>query len=167
MSKECTYSFFSDMFPCVFYFILINILFTAIKLSVYFLTGFVLSRKVTESCTISNIPFHKGTAVFVPAYTIHHDAEYWPEPEAFKPERFLPENKESITPFTYMPFGDGPRSCVAMRFAYMEMKTVLVRVLQKYRFVRGPETSVPIKVKPRAVLAPGEPVLVRVEKRDD
>ncbi len=126
----------------------------------------MLSRKVTEACSVKNVPFKKGAAVFVPVYAMHHDEKYWPEPEAFKPERFLPENKESITPFTYMPFGDGPRNCVAMRFAYMEMKTVLVRVLQKYRLVRGPETSVPIKVKPRVVLAPAEPILVRVERRN-
>eukprot|EP00794_Sanderia_malayensis_P000606 gene606-1268_t len=129
--------------------------------------GFILSRLVTESCSINGVPFEKGMSILVPVYTLHHDEQYWPEPETFRPERFLPENKDSIHPFTYLPFGDGPRNCIGMRLAWMEMKSVLVRMLQKYRLVRGPETKVPIKVKPRAVLAPAEPILVRIEKRVD
>ncbi len=107
-------------------------------------------------------------AVFVNAYAIHHDAEYWPDPEAFKPERFLLENKEFIKPFSFLPFGEGPRSCIAMRFAWMEVKTVLIRMLQRYRLVRGPETKVPLKVGPTSstVIGPEEAVLIRIEKRD-
>lgn len=43
---------------------------------------------------------------------IHSDPEYYPEPEKFIPERFNEENKKNITPYTYFPFGDGPRTCI-------------------------------------------------------
>lgn len=43
---------------------------------------------------------------------LHHDPEYFPEPEKFIPERFGDENKQSIQPYTYLPFGDGPRNCI-------------------------------------------------------
>ncbi|MCP4476964.1 MAG: cytochrome P450 [Planctomycetaceae bacterium] len=95
-----------------------------------FLLGFLTSRTVTQSCNINGVPFEKGMAVFIPIYTLHHDEQYWHDPEAFKPERFLPENKESITPYTYLPFGSGPRGCIGMRFAWMEMKMVVVRMME-------------------------------------
>ena len=105
-------------------------------------------------------------AVIIPIYSLHHDEAYFPDPESYKPERFLPENKESINQFAYQPFGMGPRNCIGMRLALMEMKVVLVRMLQKYRLVRCPETRVPITVKPAAVLSPAEPVMIQVEKRN-
>ena len=103
--------------------------------------------------------------VFVPVYALHRDEEFWPEPDSFKPERFLPENKDSINEFAYLPFGSGPRNCIGMRFALMEIKTILVKMLQQYRLVRGPETPVPLKVQPKAVLAAAEPVMIRFEQR--
>eukprot|EP00795_Rhopilema_esculentum_P016292 gene16292-7678_t len=128
--------------------------------------GFVTTRTIDKSCVINGVHFKKGMAVLIPSYALHRDEKYWPEPNAFQPERFLPENKESITQFTYLPFGDGPRNCIGMRFAQMEIKTILVRMLQKYRMVRGPETPVPLKMQPRVVLSPGEPVWIRFEKRE-
>eukprot|EP00112_Aurelia_sp_Birch-Aquarium-sp1_P007736 Seg1845.6 transcript_id=Seg1845.6/GoldUCD/mRNA.D3Y31 product="Cytochrome P450 3A24" protein_id=Seg1845.6/GoldUCD/D3Y31 len=128
--------------------------------------GFIISRTVDESCTIEGVPFKKGMSVLIPVYSIQRDEKYWPEPEAFKPERFMPENKESLNQFAYLPFGAGPRNCIGMRFAQMEIKTVMTRLLQRYRLVRAPETPVPISVKPRAVLAPAEQVWIKIEKRE-
>ena len=127
--------------------------------------GFISARKVTESCTIKGIYFKKGLSILFPIYALHHDEAFFPDSESFKPERFLPENKGSINQNAYMPFGMGPRNCIGLRFAMLEMKVVLARILQKYRLVRGPETPVPIKVKPKYVLSP-EPVMIRAEKRD-
>ncbi|XP_065055850.1 cytochrome P450 3A17-like [Rhopilema esculentum] len=128
--------------------------------------GLLANRTIDESCVINGVHFKQGMGVLIPIYALHRDEKYWPEPNDFKPERFLPENKESINQFTYLPFGDGPRNCIGMRFAQMEIRTILVRMLQKYRMVRGPETPVPLKVQPRAVLSPAEPVLIRFEKRE-
>ena len=133
---------------------------------IIFHTGFVTAREVSESCTINGIFFKKGMSVFIPIHAMHHDEAYFADPETYKPERFLPENKGSITPYTYMPFGMGPRNCVGMRMALLEMRVILVRMLQKYRLVKGPETHVPISVKPRSVLSPAEPVMIRAERRD-
>ena len=58
--------------------------------------------------------------------------------------RFSPENKASIKPFTYVPFGFGPRICFGMRFALLEGKMALVRVMQQYRFDVSSETEVSV-----------------------
>lgn len=56
--------------------------------------------------------FEKGVTFWIPIYGIHHDPNYFPEPEKFDPERFSDENKHNIVPGTYMPFGVGPRNCI-------------------------------------------------------
>ncbi|XP_026324726.1 probable cytochrome P450 9f2 isoform X2 [Hyposmocoma kahamanoa] len=53
-----------------------------------------------------------GDIVYNMVNTIHMDEKYWPEPEKFDPERFSDENKHKIKPFTFMPFGMGPRNCI-------------------------------------------------------
>ena len=80
-------------------------------------------------------------------HSIHHSAEYYEEPEKFDPERFLPENRDKLIPYTYMPFGMGPRNCVGMRFALMEAKTAAAFLVYKYRFFKS--TNTPKVLKPK------------------
>ena len=54
----------------------------------------------------------KGINIAIPIYAIHHNPEYWPEPELFKPERFFKENASSLVPYAWLPFGSGPRVCI-------------------------------------------------------
>lgn len=56
----------------------------------------------------------KGTTLSIPAYGIHHDAEYFADPEKFDPERFNDENKVHIVPGSYLPFGVAPRNCIGV-----------------------------------------------------
>ena len=79
--------------------------------------------------------------------TLHHSPEYYPEPKKWDPERFMPENRDKLTPYTYMPFGLGPRNCVGMRFALMEAKTAIAYLVHRFRFFRTANTTVPLKVK--------------------
>ena len=58
--------------------------------------------------------------------------------------RFSPENKPNIDPFTYMPFGQGPRNCIGMRLAQLEAKIAFARVIQKFRPVKCEKTLVGI-----------------------
>ncbi|KAL1765074.1 cytochrome P450 3A31 [Sigmodon hispidus] len=81
------------------------------------------------------------SVVLVPVYALHQDPQYWTEPEEFHPERFSKENKESINPYVYLPFGNGPRNCIGMRFALMNMKLALTKVLQNFSFQPCKETQ--------------------------
>lgn len=59
-----------------------------------------------------HLRIEKDVTVWVPVYSLHHDEKYFPNPDRFDPERFSDENKENIVPFTYLPFGAGPRNCI-------------------------------------------------------
>ncbi|KAM8714443.1 hypothetical protein ACLKA7_014556 [Drosophila subpalustris] len=84
--------------------------------------------------------FRKGDIVVVPIIALHRDPENFPEPNLFKPERFLEENKSQIKPFTYLPFGVGPRSCIGNRMALMEVKSIIYHLLCKFQLVPGEKT---------------------------
>lgn len=58
------------------------------------------------------ITIKKGQLVFIPFYSMHHDERYFPNPEKFDPCRFSDENKDSIVPGSFLPFGSGPRVCI-------------------------------------------------------
>eukprot|EP00088_Acartia_fossae_P068832 TRINITY_DN8814_c0_g1_i3.p1 TRINITY_DN8814_c0_g1~~TRINITY_DN8814_c0_g1_i3.p1 ORF type:complete len:105 (+),score=30.52 TRINITY_DN8814_c0_g1_i3:149-463(+) len=74
-------------------------------------------------------------------YVVHHNAEYWPEPEMFKPERFLKENAGDIVPCSFLSFGAGPRACIGERFAMVEMKIAMAKLLQNFHIEATDQTK--------------------------
>ncbi|KAG6461830.1 hypothetical protein O3G_MSEX012870 [Manduca sexta] len=60
----------------------------------------------------------KGMGIGIPVWGIHRDPNYFPNPDKFDPERFSDENKHNIKPFTYIPFGLGPRNCIGKDYYY-------------------------------------------------
>ncbi|XP_026681203.1 probable cytochrome P450 6a13 isoform X1 [Diaphorina citri] len=75
-----------------------------------------------------------GTKISIPTFAIHYDPEYYPDPEKFDPERFSPENIESRPHYTYLPFGDGPRNCIGMRFGTIQFKIGLAQLISNFEF---------------------------------
>ncbi|XP_077510052.1 lithocholate 6-beta-hydroxylase-like isoform X4 [Amblyomma americanum] len=128
---------------------------------------FFLARVCTEETTVAGIPFKPGMCVDVPLAGIHRDPEYFPEPEKFNPDRFLPENKDNVKPFTFMPFGNGPRNCVGMRLGLMQAKTFLACLLRRVKLETCPETRVPLKFKSRMLLPVADgPVMLKAAARN-
>lgn len=60
----------------------------------------------------TDIVLEKGTPIFIPSLGLHYDPQYFPDPYKFDPERFSKENKRTIPSCVYLPFGDGPHSCI-------------------------------------------------------
>lgn len=123
-----------------------------------------VNRECIEDYEFNGIHIPAGLQVIVPVYFLHRDPNAWPDPEKFDPERFRSPAKDTRHPYQFMPFGTGPRSCIGMRFALMEIKITLVKFLMKYKFVRSPETQVPLKILAGATLIPNDGVHVRIEQ---
>ena len=102
-------------------------------------------RECTKACTIKGIRFEPGVSVQAPVYFLHHDPEIWENPDDFEPERFNDENKAKIPPFTYMPFGQGPRYCVGQRFALLVAKITLLHLVKRFKLVETENTEAKFK----------------------
>jgi cytochrome P450 len=98
-------------------------------------------RLCSKDVEVNGIKFKKGTRVLIPSWPSHHNEEFFPEPEEFKPERFLKENASNIIPFTFRAFGGGNRACIGQRFAMNEMKICLAKLLNRFRIEMTPETK--------------------------
>ncbi|XP_042124030.1 cytochrome P450 3A31-like isoform X1 [Peromyscus maniculatus bairdii] len=123
-------------------------------------------RACKQDAEIDGVFIPKGSLVMVPIYALHCDPEYWPEPEEFCPERFSKENKGSINPYVYLPFGNGPRNCLGMRFALMIMKLALTKVLKNFSFQPCKETQIPMKLDKELLLLPAKPIVLKVVPRN-
>ncbi|XP_011869800.1 PREDICTED: probable cytochrome P450 6a13 [Vollenhovia emeryi] len=94
----------------------------------------------------------RGTPILIPIYGLQHDPRYWKDPKVFDPDRFGPERKQSLERFAFLPFGDGPRQCVGMRMALLQMKAGLVTFLKKYTIELSPKMQLPLKITGTAFL---------------
>ncbi|KAM6250261.1 cytochrome P450 3A21-like [Porphyrio hochstetteri] len=124
-----------------------------------------IERTCKKDVEINGVTIPKGAVVMIPAYTVHHNPEYWPNPEEFRPERFSKENKESIDPYTYLPFGAGPRNCIGMRFALLTLKVAITALLQHFTFQICKETQIPLKLTSMGLLIPEKPIILKLVPR--
>ncbi|ESN92768.1 hypothetical protein HELRODRAFT_69872 [Helobdella robusta] len=101
-------------------------------------------RVASQDVTINGLFIPKGMAVGIPIHFLQNDPDYWPDPHVFNPERFSEDNwKVSIVdPMRFMPFGAGPRNCVGMRLAKMEVKMAVVHLIRNFRFDVSEKTDV-------------------------
>ncbi|XP_071785223.1 cytochrome P450 3A13-like [Asterias amurensis] len=125
----------------------------------------IFARICKKTFSYNGLTIEKGVNVFMNVWGIHRDEQYWPEPDKFDPERFSPERKPLIQACTYVPFGFGPRNCIGMRFALLEAKMALVRVLQNYRLDVCPETKIPLNLCETTFSAPKDGIKLRAVAR--
>jgi cytochrome P450 len=83
-------------------------------------------RYVAREVTIGDWTYQPGACLVANGYLIHHDPEIYPDPRAFRPERFLDQSPGT---YTWIPFGGGRRRCLGASFAMLEMKVVLKALL--------------------------------------
>ena len=81
---------------------------------------------------VDNVPIRRGQTIYIAINCINTDARYWHygDPTKFIPERFLGEDKNHH-PYAMLPFGGGHRACFAKDFAWLELKLIIVRLMQR------------------------------------
>lgn len=113
----------------------------------------------------SNLVIEKDTLAFIPVFGIHYDSDIYPQPEKFDPERFSDENKKDRHPMAHLPFGEGPRNCIGLRFGLMQTKVGLIQLLLNFKFSPSAKTLIPMVYLPSApLLCPANDMWLTVEK---
>lgn len=90
-------------------------------------------RQASATDTLGGHAVAPGDKVVLCAYNAHHSPAFWDEPEAFRPERFLPENAGKRAKYSYLPFGAGKRSCIGGALSLVENTLALTQLLRRFR----------------------------------
>ncbi len=106
----------------------------------------IVTRYLETPMRIGDCDLPAGCVVSPCIYLTHRRPDVWPEPETFKPERFVDRR---VDPYTFFPFGGGLRHCLGAAFATYEMKIVLARML--LRVVLRPDPSYTVRVVRRSI----------------
>lgn len=128
----------------------------------FLFSGSLITRVATADVVVKGIFIPKGTPILVPVYSLHRDPSFWPNPDSFDPLRFSSEAKQSRDPYCYSPFGHGPHSCIGLKFAQMELKLTIARILRKFSLEVAPETQIPIRIAMETNLTTPDGVVLKV-----
>ena len=107
----------------------------------------------------------KGSCAGISIFKIHRDERYYPEPEKFKPERFLAQTSENRNPFAFIPFSAGRRNCIGQRFAMLEIKIVVTNILRNF-VVECNQTFDDLKIYSDMVLKSENPILITFKEKE-
>ena len=112
----------------------------------------MIDREAIADDHIGEIAIPRGSMVIVYVYGAHHAPRFWQNPENFDTERFTKANDKLRPPFTYRPFGGGPRGCIGANYAMLQILMILSTLLRKYDFQLAPDQT--IEARPMVILRP-------------
>ena len=112
----------------------------------------MIDREAVEDDQIGDISIPKGSMVIVYVYGAHHAPRHWENPESFDTDRFVKGSEKLRTPFTYLPFGGGPRGCIGHHYAMLQILMILSDLVRKYDFELTPGQT--IEARPMVILRP-------------
>ena len=117
--------------------------------------AWAIGRTAVAGHRANGYPIAEGSTVVVSPWLLHHDPRWWPEPEAFRPERWLADDPERPR-YAFIPFGGGPRVCIGEPFARLEAAMLLATIARRWRFAsrtdREPDLQAVITLRPRGGL---------------
>jgi cytochrome P450 len=112
----------------------------------------MIDRMAVADDRVGDLAIPRGSTVIVFVYGAHHASRYWDDPERFDSERFTKAHEKQQTPFTYLPFGGGPRGCIGGNYAMLQILMILSILLRKYDFQLSPGQT--IEAQPMVILRP-------------
>lgn len=124
---------------------------------------YLIGREATRDLELGGYRVKKGYTVFMSQWVSHRDPRHFPDPEVFRPERWLDGLAKRLPKYAYYPFGGGPRVCIGNTFALMEAALILAAVGQKYRFTY--EGPVPPELNAQITLLPQDGIPATLRRR--
>ncbi len=112
----------------------------------------MIDRMAIADDQVGDVVIPRGSTIIVYVYGAHHAPKYWENPENFDTDRFIKGTEKLRTPFTYLPFGGGPRGCIGNHFAMLQILMILSELLRKYDFELPPGQT--IEARPMVILRP-------------
>jgi cytochrome P450 len=112
----------------------------------------MVDRMAVADDRVGDLAIPAGSTVIVFIYGAHHSPRRWANPESFDPERFSKAGEKLHTPFTFLPFGAGPRGCIGGNYATLQILMILGALLRKYDFELTPGQT--IQARPMVILRP-------------
>ncbi|XP_018393738.1 PREDICTED: uncharacterized protein LOC108772664 [Cyphomyrmex costatus] len=91
-----------------------------------------ISRVSGEDVKLQSYLVPAGTILAIHIFGINRDPNFWPNPEVFDPDRFLPEKDRNRHPYSYITFSAGPRNCIGQRFAMLELKAMAASLVHNF-----------------------------------
>ncbi|XP_055697220.1 probable cytochrome P450 6a14 [Phlebotomus papatasi] len=113
----------------------------------------------------TDVTIPAGTLFYIPLWSFQNDSAFFPQPSAFDPSRFSPENILDIPARAYMPFGDGPRYCIGRKLGQVQTLLAIATLLRRYKFTPCPRTPKVIRPNPKSVFINTTGVWLKVERR--
>ncbi|MEM1111276.1 MAG: cytochrome P450 [Pseudomonadota bacterium] len=101
-----------------------------------------IPRVALRAAAVGERKLKRGALVMISPWTLHRHSAYWEEPDAFIPERFLPENEDVVVDGAYIPFGQGPHTCVGAGFAQVESVLIIASLLRDFDITLDGEQTV-------------------------
>jgi cytochrome P450 len=105
----------------------------------------IIGRQAMADVKIGDYDVPKGSYCFVSPFVMQRDPRYFPDPEKFDPDRWLPEAKAARPKYSYFPFSGGSRSCLGENFAWMEGALLMAMVVQKWQFRLQPDHTIKLQ----------------------
>jgi cytochrome P450 len=127
--------------------------------------AWMVGRRLVEDRSVCGFPLRAGSMLVMSPWVVHRDPQWWPEPDAFRPDRWGTDDRAR---YTYFPFGGGPRQCIGNDFAELEGILMLATIVRDRQFRPAPGAPAPVP-QPQVTLRPrgGLPLLVRPVPRPD
>jgi len=122
-------------------------------------------RKTGREFTCGKYIIPKDTVILLSPYILHRNPDIYPDPDRFDPERFR-ETNLGKRPWSFIPFAEGLRYCIGKNFAMLQVKTVLVHILQKFK-VTSLTKRENIVMCWNVVSCPAEPIYIHFERRNN
>ena len=124
--------------------------------------AWAMGRTVVRPHKLGNLVLPAGSVAVIAPWLLHHDERWWPDANAFRPERWL-EPDPARPRHAYLPFGGGPRMCIGEGFAWMEARLVLATLASRWRFTL--EASPAVQMHPVITLRPRNGMPMRAHAR--